>query len=84
MNLYLVSQSVNTEYDTYDSFVVVAPDEEYARHTHPRLTTEDKMDGFWWNSTWTSELDKVEVKLIGTAAKHLVKGQVICASFNAG
>lgn len=33
--LWLVTQDVNTYYDTYDSMVVCAPTEEVARNTHP-------------------------------------------------
>ena len=36
MNIYLLSQSKNREYDTWDSCVVIAKDEE-ARMTHPVL-----------------------------------------------
>ena len=35
MNLYLISQSVNNEYDTYDSAVVAAESEEDATKIHP-------------------------------------------------
>ncbi len=35
MNLYLISQNVNGDYDTYDSAVVAAPNEHYAKHMHP-------------------------------------------------
>lgn len=35
MNLYLISQSVNDDYDTYSDAVVAASDEETARRTHP-------------------------------------------------
>ena len=46
MNIYKVEQDVNNGYDTYDSFVVVAENEEIAKHTSP--------SGFyvWKNEVW--------------------------------
>lgn len=35
MYLWLISQKQNSGYDTYDSAVVVAPDEESAKRVHP-------------------------------------------------
>lgn len=35
MNLYLISQSKNTDYDTYDSAVVCAESETQAKLMHP-------------------------------------------------
>lgn len=35
MNLYKVSNNIVTGYDTYDSMVVVAEDEQEAREIHP-------------------------------------------------
>ena len=35
MNIYLISQTINCNYDTYDSAVVYAFDEEEAKHIHP-------------------------------------------------
>jgi hypothetical protein len=78
MNLYLISQSVNNDYDTYDSAVVAANSEEEARTTHPSSNNDCFNSSF---STWCSP-DKVEVKLIGTSIDD--KPGVICASFNAG
>ena len=76
MNLYLISQHVNNELDTYDAAVVAAETEEEARHIHPR--------GNWDISehTWVKPED-VDVFLIGTAEKEIHKGMIL-ASFNAG
>jgi hypothetical protein len=35
MNIYLISQTVNDDYDTYDSAVVAAEDERQAQTTYP-------------------------------------------------
>ena len=37
LNLYLISQTANNGYDTFDSAVVAARDEEDARSIHPKL-----------------------------------------------
>ena len=79
MNLYLISQDKNDGYDTYDSAVVVADNEEKARLTHPD-SRGIKGVGLW--ITWTDPKN-VAVELIGTA-KPGTKAGVICASFNAG
>ena len=91
MNLYLISQEVDNGYDTYDSAVVVAENEEEARNIHPNKCYET-IDGFFiyrktkkpceW-SGWVLEVKDVKVKLIGKAVDNIVKGVVI-ASFNAG
>lgn len=81
MKLWRISQDVNRDYDTFDSAVVVAPDEETARRIHPK--------GAWGvtpkphDSTWAAP-EHVGVAYLGEAVDFLVEGQVIVASFNAG
>ena len=96
MNIYLLSQSKNTGYDTWDSCVVIAKDEEEARMTHPyyRYFTDDPNDeynnwngidrsyGGWCDGGWC-DAKYVSVELIGTAANGMER-QVVCSSFNAG
>ena len=78
MKLYLISQDENDNYDTYDSAVVAARDEEDARQINP---------GGDWSKTkyvsWCSSPDKVIVRLVGEAAPDVPRG-LILASFNAG
>lgn len=79
MNLYLLSQTECTGYDTYDACVVCAASEEEARKIHP-----SEYSG--WNSncsTWASSPDKVSVFLLGRASPDLEPG-LILSSFNAG
>ncbi len=94
MNIYLVHQSVNNGYDTYDSFVVVAENEEIAKHTSPSRFY------VWKNEVWnfcysdgtcepSSQLDwclpsDVKVTLIGEADRKYTETTVLLASFNAG
>lgn len=91
MNLYLITQDVNTNYDTFDSAVVVASCEDDARLIHPS-PYYDSVEGEWCavldmkpiggNGCWCAAKD-VKVKLIGEATGQKA-GSVICASYNAG
>ena len=74
MNLYLISQSVNSGYDFYDSAVVAAINEVAARHIQPS-------DGLGY-SEWAKP-ENVAAQLIGVACKGTTAG-VILASYNAG
>ena len=79
MKIYRIYQHVNRGYDTYDSAVVVAENEEEARHIHP---SGFDWPGFKWdNGTWTSP-ENVKVEYIGET--HLTEKQIIVSSFNAG
>jgi hypothetical protein len=88
MNLYKISQDSNHDYDTYDSAVVCAENEEVARNMNPgSLIDEDPPKLIDWLNhpeyAWCKNPDLVKVELIGSAAPGLPQG-VICASFNAG
>lgn len=76
--LYRISQSVVSGYDTYDSAVVCAANEDEARSIHP-----GGFDVSWGSGSWPLNTNKVKVDLIGLAFDHVEPG-VICASFNAG
>jgi len=82
MNLYLISQDINNDYDTYDSAVVAAESKEEARGIHPH---EDfGSDGFDIDfDDWVRPIDayKIKVELIGTTDK---KKGVILSSYRAG
>lgn len=80
MNLYLISQSENNGYDTYDSAVVVAENEEDARNIHPSGKNENW--GYVFDS-WCSSPNKVKVEYIGKPKTGTLKG-ILLASFNAG
>ena len=79
MNLYLISQTVRTGYDTYDSAVVAADTPEQAANIHPSGSDISTDDSY----TWVDTPNNVDVKLIGVAVNGIDVG-VICASFNAG
>lgn len=84
MNLYLISQDINDDYDTYDSAVVAAESEDDARTIHPDKEIVDWVKLDWWSeNSWLkySDIDKITVELIGTTDRE--RG-VVLASFNAG
>ena len=81
MNLYLITQSVNNDYDTYDSAVVAAESEEKAKTIHPAGYKD--WDGKAADYGSWCGIEHVEVELIGVATGSIESG-VMCASFNAG
>jgi hypothetical protein len=90
MKLYLISQDENNDYDTYDSAVVAAPDEDTARNINPRATDYDTDLFVNWNNirestwfTWASKPEDVKVKYLGEAVEGTPLG-VVLTSFNAG
>ena len=82
LKIYLISQIKNNGYDTYDSAVVIAENEEGAKKIHPgghKEVVERKIDS--WDG-WAN-LKDIEVEYIGEAKEGSEKG-VVVASFNAG
>ena len=77
MNIYLLSQSDNRGYDTYDSCVVYAESEDAARLIMPSRYAE------FGGGSWASSSIGVEVDYLGTDALATRAG-LILASFNAG
>jgi len=82
MNLYLISQDENYGYDTYDSAVVAADNEEAARMFHPGFDDDYDWNGVDEGTTWCDAKD-VKVEFLGVA-KHGTSRGYICVSFNAG
>lgn len=76
MNLYLLKQDANYNYDTYDSLVVAANSVEDAR-----MITPDAVP--WSGSTWVKDPKDVKVEFIGVAAPQTVRG-IVLGSYNAG
>ena len=81
LNLYVIWQTENTHYDTYDSAVVAAASEEEARAINPGGGIPGV--GFYQSCDWVKDISLVKVGLIGTAIRG-TKAGVIIASFNAG
>ena len=84
MKLWLISQTENMDYDTYDSAVVTAETEAIARCMSPAPWDEGKVmtQEQWEERGWCSSSARVSVKYLG-AAEGLPQS-VICASYNAG
>jgi hypothetical protein len=87
MNLYKISQTINDDYDTYDSAIVAAPDEEKARVMHPNGVKSDRLDRktpiSFSMGDWVVYPSDVKVELIGVASEKTQR-EVILSSFNAG
>lgn len=97
--VWLISQSVVNDYDTYDSAVVIAPTLEAAKRIHPSEYCKgwEEAYGQWYGerpdgerypfdkqcSSW-SKPNEVDAICVGTANPDQSAGTVICASFNAG
>ena len=93
MKLWLISQTVNNDYDTYSDAVVAADTCTEARRIHPGGIERFYRDGAWrimrkdgsyfsLGDTWALP-EQVKVELLGTAKKG-TKAGVICSSFHAG
>jgi len=90
LNIYLLSQNTVKDYDTFDSCIVVAPDEDTARGIHPggfrrwngRRWVDPRFPHDTERCTNWAPAPKVKVTLVGVAAEG-VQG-VLCASYNAG
>lgn len=78
MNLYLIWQDKNNDYDTYDSCIVCAESATEACSIHPSGHNTG-----WKELNWVKTPNEVNCKLIGIADSAISKG-VVLASFNAG
>lgn len=78
--IYKLTQNVNNHYDTYDSCIVCAENEEKAKYIHPSL---HNWDGTVSNYDGWCDVKDVNVKEIGIANEEIEIG-VILASYNAG
>jgi hypothetical protein len=92
MNLYLLTQTDNRSYDTFDACVVAAPDEDTARSIHPRGSIKADLERDCWvwltnryyeSRDWARKPSTVTVRLLGVAEEGY-EPSVICSSFNAG
>jgi len=80
MKIYKIIQSINNDYDTYDSAVVYAENEEEAREIHPNCAIMNSQ--YDYIQTWALPSD-IKVEYIGEAP-HITEKGVTLASFNAG
>jgi hypothetical protein len=81
LNLYKLTQDLYAGYDTYDSCIVAAASEDFAKQMHPSgypLATEVCQYADWPSA---SEVDSIQAKLIGYALPGATSC-VISSSFN--
>lgn len=78
MNIYKISQDYNNNWDTYDSAVVIAENEEAAALTSPCDYRKSLCAGVWVDSP-----EKVKVELLGKARAG-EKPRIVVASYKAG
>jgi len=79
MKLWIISQSVNRGYDTFDSAVVAADTEEEARNILPSGGTWS--DAYRYGG-WARNPSEVNVEYLGVTDRDI--SGVILSSFNAG
>ena len=82
--LWLLTQNVNTGYDTYDSAVVCADTEEDARQITPDWKWISGKLGDSRYTAWAFKPEEVMAKYIGEADPSVTVGEVVISSFNAG
>lgn len=83
MNLYLISQTEVTGYDTYSDAVVAAKSAKRASAIHPRGNNEGWKEDV--APSWCSSPMLVKVEYLGKACKAQSRKEgVICASFRSG
>jgi hypothetical protein len=79
MKLWIISQTVNRGYDTYDSAVVAAETEEEARNIIPG---SDSWEDARRYGGWASKPSEVDVEYLGVTDRDI--SGIILSSFNAG
>lgn len=95
MKIFHIYQSVNNDYDTYDSAVVVAETAEDAKKIHPN--GDYVWNGSKWmqhfddgrvfernTSSWCTPEDVMAFEIGELTDGDYSAGSVICGSFNAG
>ncbi len=88
--IFVVRRTDSIDYDEFDSFVVIAANEDQARYQHPRdycewdTTEQAWIDGCGSTSYhgWANDPTSLTVTCIGVAAEGVVG--IVCHSFNAG
>ena len=91
MKLYLISQTKENGYDTWDSALVAAKSPQRAVKIHPNRNTLWKKgkwsnvtdDHYFHSGSWPKDIKYVDAEYLGKAKRGTKEG-VIVASFNAG
>ena len=85
MKLWLITQTVNTGFETFEGAVVAAQTEEEARRTHPN---DDYIAGQWIgcdpnDESWAELPEQVTVRYLGKATSDVVAGVILSSYWNA-
>lgn len=80
MKIYKIWQEVNNQYDTYDSFVVYANNEEEAKLIQPLNENGD----YNYRTSWVNKVEDIKIEYLGEAKEDILEAQIILSSFNAG
>ena len=97
LNIYRLSQTVNNDYDTYDSMVVAAENADIAKRIIPQSTLmgpgeiipiadsdlSTVEDPKTWDEGYWANPAFIKVEYVGKADPSMSRC-IICASFNAG
>lgn len=84
MKLWKLTQTVNNDYDTYDSIIVAAKTEEEALCIHPTPYVEEAPPWKHYGAWVKDPLTEVKATYLGNASPFVKIEGVILASFNAG
>lgn len=82
--LYLLSQTENCGYDTYDSCVVCSTSPQEAVKIRPDERKWDETYKYGWIGDWAITIDSVKCELIGIADESIEVETIIIKSYNAG
>ena len=81
--IYKLSQTINRNYDSYDSCIVCAKNKRQAKTFAPDGRHIDWHRPKYFRTTWVSDVNDITCEYIGKAHKDIKLG-VIVASFNTG
>ena len=84
MNLYLLTQTHNDAYDTFDSLVVASKNSDLAQKIHPYGELDESAIEYEEKFPVWAEPHHVKVFCIGVAKSQYKEGEVILSSYNAG
>lgn len=82
MKIWLIEQSKNCGYDTFDSCVVIAETEEEAQEVTPGVTKYTSIESA--RAHLWADPEHVMVTYLGEYKGEKPDDSVVCASFNAG
>ncbi len=83
LNIYLLTQNDNNDYDTYDSIIVCAKNPIDAKSIDPYGEEYKNYKESNFMTSWAKYKSAIKCKKIGVADNKIKRG-VVLASYNAG